>query len=79
MLINNCVTQKPDEHTKSPADGVLKLNNCLLNHRAVLHTCTASCATINVDGACSFLDFDLEIPWLAFYSFKISICDQLDI
>jgi hypothetical protein len=65
----------------TPAAQQAKLvsNGSLLNNRAVFHACAASCATININGTCPFFDFDFKITGFALYSFKISICDQLNV
>jgi hypothetical protein len=69
----------PYEHINSTTAKILKSNSSLLNNRAILYACAASGATINIDGACPFINFDFKISGLAFYRFKISICDQLNI
>jgi hypothetical protein len=69
----------PCEHINSTTAGILKSNSSLLNNRTVLYTCATSGASININGACPFIDFDFKISGLAFYRFKISICDQLNI
>jgi hypothetical protein len=69
----------PYEPINSTTAKILKLNGSLLNNRAVFNACATSGATINVNGACPFIDFDFKISGLAFHGFKISICDQLNI